>query len=667
MVFFQLPSPDLSNLSLGGAVLRLLEASGFTADEKDLLVRGTYTDDGDPLFGLHYGVWLFNVDSSEYTVNFNELIAGETNAREIDVIQIQTSGNADNLFAIALVETKGTNETRLVSIQNNQVISNNLVHSIYGEELDIKVEDFLLSDNGRFLAIQTSSEQLAAEDAPDTNDSSDIYLVDLQNNSVTRVSYVGESEVTEPTYLKDIDIDGNIVRIAFTTDAAFVSPSKTDLNSAIINSQVNHRSDAYLWSSAFDSNGLTGDFLFELISKDIDGKASGFVDRDNNINIIDQGAVFTSSSEYIAENDINESSDSFFVDEQGNLQRLILENNNELDSGSVFLSASDDGRFVGYLTVSPEISGSSGAQQLVVYDRQLDTTKVVSENGSMANNWVTGGVLSPTGQAVAFTSAADNLSEDSSVATAGNLYLSISENIVPEAKNLDFDDNGEVDALTDGLMLLRYLFELRGNNLIEGAVSDNANRTTSEEIEQYIASNEAADIDQNGEVDALTDGLLLLRYLFELRGNNLVEGAIGDNANRTTSVEIEEYILSKTPVDLSNQDQQASLVIDNRENFSKTTNDHFNASKTLQNSYDDLKNSLLQEITADSELAELLNFSSPELPSSQIFDGIEAKADLAALNLENPMPEELEITIYNGFIVQLNNNQLIHSHRFTPR
>ena len=58
MVFFQLPSPDLSNLSLGGAVLRLLEASGFTADEKDLLVRGTYTDDGDPLFGLHYGVWL---------------------------------------------------------------------------------------------------------------------------------------------------------------------------------------------------------------------------------------------------------------------------------------------------------------------------------------------------------------------------------------------------------------------------------------------------------------------------------------------------------------------------------------------------------------------------------------------------------------------------------
>mgnify|MGYP003332965903 FL=1 len=651
MVFFQLPSPDLSNLSLGGAVLRLLEASGFTADEKDLLVRGTYTDDGDPLFGLHYGVWLFNVDSSEYTVNFNELIAGETNAREIDVIQIQTSGNADNLFAIALVETKGTNETRLVSIQNNQVISNNLVHSIYGEELDIKVEDFLLSDNGRFLAIQTSSEQLAAEDAPDTNDSSDIYLVDLHNNSVTRVSYVGESEVTEPTYLKDIDIDGNTVRIAFTTDAAFVSPSKTDLNSAIINSQVNHRSDAYLWSSAFDSNGLTGDFLFELISKDIDGKASGFVDRDNNINIIDQGAVFTSSSEYIAENDINESSDSFYVDEQGNLQRLILENNNELDSGSIFLSASDDGRFVGYLTVSPEISGSSGAQQLVVYDRQLDTTKVVSENGSMANNWVTGGVLSPTGQAVAFTSAADNLSEDSSVATAGNLYLSISENIVPEAKNLDFDDNGEVDALTDGLMLLRYLFELRGNNLIEGAVSDNANRTTSEEIEQYIASNEAADIDQNGEVDALTDGLLLLRYLFALRGNNLVEGAIGDNANRTTSVEIEEYILSKTPVDLLNQDQQASLVIDNRENFSKTTNDYFNASKKSQNSYDDLKNSLLQEITADSELAELLNFSSPELPSSQIFDGIEAKADLAAINLKNSMPEELEITIDNGFIV----------------
>ena len=86
MAFFQLTSPDLSNLSLGGAVLRLLESYGFTSNERHLVVRGTYTDDGDPSYSLHYGFWLFDVQSREYVANFNEQIAGLDNAREIDVI-----------------------------------------------------------------------------------------------------------------------------------------------------------------------------------------------------------------------------------------------------------------------------------------------------------------------------------------------------------------------------------------------------------------------------------------------------------------------------------------------------------------------------------------------------------------------------------------------------
>jgi len=52
----------------------------------------------------------------------------------------------------------------------------------------------------------------------------------------------------------------------------------------------------------------------------------------------------------------------------------------------------------------------------------------------------------------------------------------------------------------------------------------------------------AFDVDGNGAVDALTDGLLLLRYLMGLRGAALIQGAVGAPALRRTAADIEAYI-----------------------------------------------------------------------------------------------------------------------------
>lgn len=51
---------------------------------------------------------------------------------------------------------------------------------------------------------------------------------------------------------------------------------------------------------------------------------------------------------------------------------------------------------------------------------------------------------------------------------------------------LDFDGNGNVDALSDGLLLLREAFGLSGANLVSGAVATDANRTTAEEVVAYL-------------------------------------------------------------------------------------------------------------------------------------------------------------------------------------
>jgi hypothetical protein len=57
----------------------------------------------------------------------------------------------------------------------------------------------------------------------------------------------------------------------------------------------------------------------------------------------------------------------------------------------------------------------------------------------------------------------------------------------------------------------------------------------------------ALDLDQNGSFDALTDALILLRYAFGLRDENLISGAVASDATRTSASEIEAHIQSLLP------------------------------------------------------------------------------------------------------------------------
>ena len=111
----------------------------------------------------------------------------------------------------------------------------------------------------------------------------------------------------------------------------------------------------------------------------------------------------------------------------------------------------------------------------------------------------------------------------------------------------DIDANGEADALTDGLLMLRYSFGLRDESLTADAISPNSPMAASE-VETRVAMLSAiTDIDGNAEVDALTDGLLLLRYLFGLRNDSLISDVIGSGASRTSSVDITGYLDSHMP------------------------------------------------------------------------------------------------------------------------
>ena len=82
--------------------------------------------------------------------------------------------------------------------------------------------------------------------------------------------------------------------------------------------------------------------------------------------------------------------------------------------------------------------------------------------------------------------------------------------------------------------------------LLMGAVTSSATRSDANTIASYLGTNSGhVDIDGDGSTEALTDGLLLLRYLFGFDGATLIEGAVSASATRTTADEIKSYIQAR--------------------------------------------------------------------------------------------------------------------------
>lgn len=118
----------------------------------------------------------------------------------------------------------------------------------------------------------------------------------------------------------------------------------------------------------------------------------------------------------------------------------------------------------------------------------------------------------------------------------------VSSSILSQA-NLDLDGDQTYDALTDGLLILRSMFGLTGEALISGAISDSAVYSTSTEIElRFKDVKNLLDVDNNGSIDALTDGLIILRYLFGLRGQSLISSVISADAQRTDPYDVLSYV-----------------------------------------------------------------------------------------------------------------------------
>ena len=93
---------------------------------------------------------------------------------------------------------------------------------------------------------------------------------------------------------------------------------------------------------------------------------------------------------------------------------------------------------------------------------------------------------------------------------------------------------------------MRHLAGLTSSALTNGAIGTLASRTQPSVVALYLdALKPLLDVDGDGQINLQTDGVMVLRYLFGLRGSALTQGLIGVGPRPTTQIEI--YIQSLMP------------------------------------------------------------------------------------------------------------------------
>jgi subtilisin family serine protease len=252
--------------------------------------------------------------------------------------------------------------------------------------------DSSISADGRYVAFESEASNLVLQD---TNNISDIFVYDRQDNTVERINVPASgSKVYDSSYHPSISADGQLV--------AFYSYGWN-----LVPNDGNGKSDVFVYNRTDDSIEMisiannesqgNGDSYFPSISAD-----GLFV-------------AFVSSATNLVSGDNNDSRDIFVYDRQAAaIERVSVTNIGvEGDNDSYYPSISADGQFVAFNSSAENFTTGDAIERsdVYVYDRQENTIERVSvdDNGTQGYDDSYFPSISADGQVVAFESYAENL------------------------------------------------------------------------------------------------------------------------------------------------------------------------------------------------------------------------------------------------------------------
>jgi len=228
---------------------------------------------------------------------------------------------------------------------------------------------------------------------------------------------------------------------------------------------------------------------------------------------------------------------------QTNLTGLTL---NVHYNSSIFTPSIENNGISNQLDAS--ITGSTLIDDTNNLDSDILTDKIIQLVWASFDSSFPGGIL-PASLATVSFGATENVIDSitgelittdinftASEMSSGYDFLRTSTTFTGQQFNLDVDGNGSVTALGDGLMIIRKLFDpvFAGEALTDNAISSQATRSTNE-IHTFIGEaidSGILDIDNSGQVKPLEDGIILMRSLLgpSFSGEALIRNAISSNS-----------------------------------------------------------------------------------------------------------------------------------------
>lgn len=287
-----------------------------------------------------------------------------------------------------------------------------------------------VSSNGQFVAFESGATNLVDGDS---NGKFDVFVRDLINETTERVSAGdgGTVEGDEDSFYASISDDGRFV--------AFES-SATNL----VADDTNGARDAFVHDR---DTGET-----RRVSVDSDGnEGTGGNQGTNRPRISGNGQFIAFEAEFdnLVEGDSNGVDDIFVHDRAaGATERVSVDGSgNEIDGFSIDPDISDDGRFVLFTSVEPELDPDAPSNgftlDVFVHDRETGVVQLLSQNrdGEATDNFSDSPAISGNGRFAAFQSFATNLvpgdsNRKTDVFVTETIALSL---VAPEM--LDFGDH----------------------------------------------------------------------------------------------------------------------------------------------------------------------------------------------------------------------------------
>ena len=327
-----------------------------------------------------------------------------------------------------------------------------------GERGNRNSSEASISSDGRYVAFETSADNLVTND---NNDSRDIFVHDRKTRQTARVSLSsagveGNSDSSQPSisfygrYVAfDSDADNLVDNDSNGSSDVFVRDREAGQTFRVSLSSSGSEGNGSSYSSSISSDGRYVAFFSDasnLVDNDSNGSSDVFVhDRQtgetSRVNVSSAGVqgnstfyypsapsissdgryvAFGSDADNLVAGDSNSVRDIFVRDrEAGQTTRVSVSSSDAQGNGaSYYPSISSDGRYVAFSSDATNLvaNDSNGISDTFVHDRQTGQTTRVSISSAGTQGTTSGFALvslapsiSSGGQHVAFSSWADNL------------------------------------------------------------------------------------------------------------------------------------------------------------------------------------------------------------------------------------------------------------------